>query len=106
MKFLQRKIKDKDLDPEQKWITTYNDYLHRIKHFFRWTYNKVDNISLDSWAFPHSLQSIKPQKTKRLSPYSETEIWDKDEYLSIIKYEPYKRNKAAHFDVGLQRPKS
>lgn len=34
-------------------------------------------------------------KTKRLSPYSETEIWDKDEFLSIIKYEPYKRNKAA-----------
>ena len=38
---------------------------------------------------------IKPQKTKRLSPYSETEIWDKNEFLSIIKYEAYKRNKAA-----------
>ena len=35
--FLQLKIKDKDLDPDQKWITTYNDYLHRLKHFFRWS---------------------------------------------------------------------
>jgi integrase/recombinase XerD len=25
----------------------------------------------------------------------ETELWDRDELLSIIKYEPYKRNKAA-----------
>jgi integrase/recombinase XerD len=41
------------------------------------------------------LQIIKPKKTKRLSPYSETEIWNKDEFLSIIKYEPFKRNKAA-----------
>ena len=26
-------ILDKELDPEQKWVTTYNDYLHRLKHF-------------------------------------------------------------------------
>jgi integrase/recombinase XerD len=25
----------------------------------------------------------------------ETELWDRDEILSIVKYEPYKRNKAA-----------
>jgi integrase/recombinase XerD len=91
--FLQTKIKNKDQDPDQKWITTYNDYLHRIKHFFRWIYNKADNTSMDSWTTPNFLQSTKPQKTNSLSPYSETEIWDKDEF--IIKYEPYKRNKAA-----------
>jgi hypothetical protein len=31
----------------------------------------------------------------RLSPYSETEIWDREELLCIVKYEKYKRNKAA-----------
>ena len=50
---------------------------------------------MNSWTTPHFLQSLKPQKTKRWSPYSEFEIWDKGEFLSIIKYEPYKRNKAA-----------
>lgn len=35
LSFLQTKIKHKEDDPDQKWITTYNDYLHRIKHFFR-----------------------------------------------------------------------
>jgi hypothetical protein len=29
-----------------------------------------------------------------LSPYNESDIWDKDELLLIIKYEQYKRNKA------------
>lgn len=31
--FLDTKIKNKSDDPDQKWITTYNDYLHRTKHF-------------------------------------------------------------------------
>ena len=46
------------------------------------------------WETPPFVQ-IRKKKTKRLSPYSETEIWDRDEILSIVKYEPYKRNKAA-----------
>jgi hypothetical protein len=46
------------------------------------------------WETPSFVQ-IRKKKTKRLSPYSETEIWDRDEILSIVKYEPYKRNKAA-----------
>ena len=37
---------------------------------------------------------IKTKKTKRISPYVESEIWERDELISIIKYEPYKRNKA------------
>jgi len=52
LQFLQSKIKDKDQYPEQKWITTYNDYLHRIKHFYRWLYNGNENgveISMDLW---------------------------------------------------------
>jgi hypothetical protein len=38
---------------------------------------------------------IKTKKSKRISPYLESEIWERDELLSIIKYEPHKRNKAA-----------
>jgi integrase/recombinase XerD len=98
LSFLQSKIKDKELDQEQKWITTYNDYLHRIKHFYRWLYNVNDNteeISMDLWKTPAFIESLKPKKTKRLSPYSETEIWEKDEFLALIKYEQFQRNKAA-----------
>src|SRR2546428_2794949 len=38
---------------------------------------------------------IKEKKIKRISPYSETELWERDEILFILKFEPYKRNIAA-----------
>ena len=37
--FLDTRRKNKDEDPDQKWITTWNDYLWRIKIFYRWYYN-------------------------------------------------------------------
>jgi integrase/recombinase XerD len=30
--FLDTKIKNSELDPDKKWITTWNDYLGRIKY--------------------------------------------------------------------------
>jgi integrase/recombinase XerD len=71
--------------------------LGTIKHFFRWIYNqrgKEELVPTPEWDTPQFVQ-IKKKKTKRLSPYSETEIWDKDELLTVIKYQPYLRNKAA-----------
>src|SRR5215212_9685630 len=94
LSFLDTKIKDSSKDPEKRWITSWNHYLTRIKLFFRWLYNKDKEIDKDYWETPEFLR-IKNKKTKRISPYVESEIWEKDELLSILKYEPYKRNKAA-----------
>jgi integrase/recombinase XerD len=95
LKFLDSKRKSIREDPEQKWITTWNDYLWRIKYFYRWLYNylKGQNENVDEWKTPDFI-NIKKKRTKRLSPYSEGDIWDKDELLSIVKYEPNKRNRA------------
>jgi hypothetical protein len=44
--FLDTRRKSKEEDPEQKWITTWNDYPWRLKMFYRWLYNvkiKGDN---------------------------------------------------------------
>ena len=74
-----------------------------LKFFFRWLYNENNKArrnddehskSIQDWATPTFIQ-IKQKKTKRLSPYSQNEIWDREELLTIIKYEPSKRNKAA-----------
>ena len=97
MRFLDTKVKSIEQDPDKKWITTWNHYLHRIKHLFRWIHNqrgKDETIAQSEWITP-TFAKIKEKRTKRLSPYSETEIWDRDEFLSIVKYEPYLRNKAA-----------
>lgn len=95
--FLDSRRRSREEDPDQKWITTWNDYLWRIKIFYRWYYNTkiLKNNIFDSqnWKTPVFF-SIPKKKTKRLSPYSESEIWEKDELHFIIKYETSKRNKA------------
>ena len=95
--FLDTKINTED--NEKKWITTWNNYLTRLKLFFRWLYNvrnkNPDEIQPQSdWESP-SFARIKGKKSKRISPYSETELWERDEILFIVRYEPHKRNKAA-----------
>ena len=99
--FLDTRIKDTQSDPDKRWIRTWNDYLQRIKYFFRWLHNQKERenkglelIPTSDWTTPSFCQ-IKEKRTKRISPYLETELWERDEILSIIKYERYKRNKAA-----------
>lgn len=48
---------------------------------------------MEEWDTPLFLK-IKEKRTKRISPYLESELWEKDDILLITKYEPYKRNKA------------
>jgi hypothetical protein len=90
--FLNTKQKDDTTDPGKRWITTWNDYLGTIKHFFRWLYNqrgKEELIPTSEWNTPQFVQ-IKKKNTKRLSPYSQTDIWDRDELLTVVKYQPYR----------------
>jgi integrase/recombinase XerD len=98
LQLLDLKRKTEDKDPDKKWITTWNDYLWRLKYFYRWLHNTKDRgsdaRSYDSWITP-SFINIKSKRTKRLILYVETEIWDRDELFTVIKYEQYKRNKAA-----------
>lgn len=88
----KRKLLSEDLD--KKWIATWNNYLNRIRLFYRWLYNKDKKVESEYWETPTFLK-IKLLKTKRLSPYTENELWEKEELISIIKYESHKRNKAA-----------
>jgi hypothetical protein len=87
-------------DPDKKWITTWNDNLHRIKHLFRWLYNqrgKHETIPMPECETP-AFAKIKEKKTKRLSPYTETEIWDRDELLLVVSMNPiYAIRQHRHF---------
>ena len=60
--FLNTKHKDENLDPSKRWITTWNDYLGRIKHFFRWLYNQRGKEEL----VPTSKSTLTVQKANRL----------------------------------------
>lgn len=97
LKYLKTKEKSIEVDPDKKWITTWNDYLGRIKKFYRWLHNqygKQEIVDVSDWTTPDFVK-IKNKLTKRLSPYLESELWDRNELALIIKYEQFKRNKAA-----------
>jgi integrase/recombinase XerD len=111
IKFLDTKIKTIEEDPDGRWVTTWNHYLSHVKYFFRWLYNVYNKKNSESIAINHedryyypssyhdwqtpSFIQIRKKKTKRTSPYLETELWEREELLCILKYEPSKRNKAA-----------
>jgi integrase/recombinase XerD len=99
--FLNTRIKDKESDPDKRWTRTWNDYLQRIKYFIRWLYNQKDKenkgeepLPKSEWSTPCFVK-IQEKRTKRISPYLESELWDRDDLLSLMPYEKYKRNKAA-----------
>ena len=83
--FLNTRKKNESIDPDKRWITTWNDYLHRIKHFMRWLHsNDITLVAPSDWNTPPFVQ-IKKMKTKRLSRYAESEIWDLEDLKLIIK---------------------
>jgi hypothetical protein len=38
----------------------------------------------------HNIHGIKAKKGKRTSPYLETELWERDDLLLVVKYELFK----------------
>ena len=99
--FLEARISNSEIDPDRRWITTWNDYPRRIKYFLRWLHNHKDKeqkgmepLQQSAWSTP-PFANIKKKKSKRISPYLERELWERDEIFSLIKYQPYKRHKAA-----------
>lgn len=91
--FLDTLRKDTTVDPDKKWVRTWNDYLQRIKYFMRWLHND-HSLPASDWQTPLFGQ-IKKKKSNRLSPYAESELWERDDLLAVVKYESHKRNKAA-----------
>ena len=77
--FLDTKKKSIEQDPDQRWITTWNHNLTRIKQFFRWLASSHD-MPESEWKTPAFAQ-IKEKKSIRKSPYSENQIWEREDLL-------------------------
>lgn len=97
--FLNTKRKSIDDDPDEKWLRTWNDYLDRIKYFYRWMHNvklkaEPDQVPYEEWETPDFV-AIKHQKITRDSPYAISETWELDEWLFVTKYEADLERRAA-----------
>lgn len=82
-------------DVEGKYISSWNHYLRLLTIFFRWLTNvhRDKLIQDETWETPTFLK-IKSKKALRESPYDASQIWERDEVLKIVEYEPEPRNKA------------
>jgi site-specific recombinase XerD len=94
--FLDHQQKDgkwikREHDNEGRYISSFNLYLGLLRVFFRWLSNK--DKSEDDWETPPFLR-IKTKKPLRNSPYDDNDIWELDDVLTIIAYEPELRNQA------------
>ena len=79
--FLDTKKKSIEQDPEQRWITTWNHNLTRIRQCFRWLASQDSPES--EWKTPVFVQ-IKEKKSIRKSPYSENQIWEREDLLTDL----------------------
>jgi integrase/recombinase XerD len=61
--FLNTKVKDED--PDKRWITTWNNYLNRLRLFYLWLYNHENDIDHENWQIPEFVR-ITNKKSKRI----------------------------------------
>jgi integrase len=101
LKFLNHRYSQKDgkwvereRDAEGRYITSFNYYLRLLSVFFRWLLNSnKEDKSEEDWETPTFLK-IRHKKPLRESPYGINDIWQLDELLTIVAYEPELRNQA------------
>lgn len=79
LSFLDKRKKSVDVDPEKKWIVTWNGYLSRLLGFYRWMYNNNNEQDRENWVTPEIFSSIKRKKNKRISSYNPTDVWNIEE---------------------------
>jgi hypothetical protein len=77
---------DSVVDPDKKWIGTWNDCLQSIEYLIRWLHNSNnDSLAFSERQTPLFAQ-IKKKKANRLSPYAESELWEREDLLAVVKY--------------------
>ena len=94
LKFLDKRKKSIDADPDKKWVRTWNDYLSRLVGFYRWLYNHEITRDREDWNTPEPFSTIKKKKNKRDSSYTPNDVWEIDDLLLAIKYCDNIRDKA------------
>jgi len=86
LKFLDKRRKSSDDDPDKKWMRTWNDYFSRLIGFYKWLTNRDSNTDREDWHTPEPIKSIKKKKSKRKTSYSPNDVWTEDELLLAVKY--------------------
>ena len=95
-RYLQKDDKwvEREKDADGKYISSFNLYLTLLTVFFRWLTNRSKSEEEDDWETPSFLKKIKHKKALRSSPYGINDIWELEDVLTVVSYEPELRNQA------------
>jgi hypothetical protein len=82
-----RKWVKREYDAEGRYVTSFNQNKRLLTLFFRWLIKRNRLQADDDWETPSFLK-IKAKKPLRESPYGINDIWELDDLLTIVAYEP------------------
>ena len=92
--FLDSFRKPESVDPNHKWIGTYNLYRVLLVRFFKWWY--YPDIEHEKRQKPLVIQNIPQLKRKEQSIYKPSDLWTEEDHLIFLKYCPNTRDRCYH----------
>ena len=91
LSYLNKYRKDEQVDPEHRWIGTWNNRHLISNKFFRWL-NDSDNPDIKNRKAPACMKGVKRLSRKEVSRYKPSDLWTARESEVFLKYCPSKRD--------------
>ena len=91
--YLNRFRKSEEIDPNHRWIGTWNNRHIVLLKFFRWLHDQ-DNPDIKNRKSPKCMSGIKRLGRKEVSRYKPSDLWTSRECEVFLKYCPSKRDRA------------
>ncbi len=95
LSYLNSLRKSTSIDPQQKWIGSYNNRLRYYLKFFRWLYNK-EEPDYRKRISPPCIQGLRQLPRQEKSSYKPSDLWDSREHAIFLKYCPSVRDRCYH----------
>jgi integrase len=95
LSYLNSLRKSTSIDPQQKWIGSYNNRLRYYAKFFRWLYNK-EEPDYRKRISPPCIQGLRQLPRQEKSSYKPSDLWDSREHATFLKYCPSARDRCYH----------
>jgi integrase len=93
--YLNSNRKPVSIDPQQRWIGSYNGRLRYLLKFFRWLHNK-DEPDYRKRPTPQCIQGLRILPRQEKTAYKPTDLWDSREHTVFLKYCPSVRDRCYH----------
>jgi integrase len=95
LSYLNSLRKPISIDPQQKWIGSYNNRLRYHAKFFRWPYNK-EEPDYRKRISPPCIQGLRQLPRQEKSSYKPSDLWDSREHVIFLKYCPSVHDRCYH----------